>query len=112
MEIGRERLQHATVIRLVGELDLATAPEVLAAVQSAVAEDGDGRLVLDMREVSFIDSTGVRALLEASRATETQLALLRPSSAVTRVLDLTQLRGHVPEVPDLEPASLDAVNQG
>lgn len=102
MEIGREHRANATVIRLTGELDLATAPDVLAAVEAEVGNGGSAHLVLDMSGVSFIDSTGVRTLLEAARAADNSLSLLAPSPAVTRVLELTELRGHLPEIADLD----------
>ena len=102
MEIGRDQRANATVIRLVGELDLATAPDVLAAVEAEVGNGKRVHLVLDMSGVSFIDSTGVRTLLEAARAADSSLSLLAPSPAVTRVLELTELRGHLPEIPDLD----------
>ncbi|MFN8123781.1 MAG: STAS domain-containing protein [Thermoleophilia bacterium] len=104
MEIGRERRPNATVLRLTGELDLATAPDVLAAVEAATG-DGTSRLVLDMSGVSFIDSTGVRTLLEANRVAGNDLSLLAPSPAVTRVLELTELRGHLHEIADLDAVS-------
>lgn len=104
MEIGRERHPNATVLRLAGELDLATAPDVLAAVEAAAGDDGS-RLVLDMSGVSFIDSTGVRTLLEANRVAGNDLTLLAPSPAVTRVLELTELRGHLNEIADLDAVS-------
>lgn len=104
MEIGRERRPNATVLRLTGELDLATAPDVLAAVEAATG-DGTTRLVLDMSGVSFIDSTGVRTLLEANRVAGNDLSLLAPSPAVTRVLELTELRGHLHEIADLDAVS-------
>ena len=48
-----------------GELDLATAPSLSAAVTA----HGDARLlVLDLTAVTFLDSTGVRVLIEADRA--------------------------------------------
>ncbi|MCC6830556.1 MAG: STAS domain-containing protein [Thermoleophilia bacterium] len=105
MEIGRERRPNATVLRLTGELDLATAPEVLAAVEAATCDGGPSRLVLDMSGVSFIDSTGVRTLLEANRVAGNDLSLLAPSPAVTRVLELTELRGHLNEIADLDAVS-------
>jgi len=105
MEIGRERRTNATVLRLTGELDLATAPDVLAAVEAATTDGGPSRLVLDMSGVSFIDSTGVRTLLEANRVAGNDLSLLAPSPAVTRVLELTELRGHLNEIADLDAVS-------
>lgn len=97
---------NATLVRLVGELDLAGAPALSEAVSRAT-EDGGGRpLVLDMSDVSFIDSTGVRTLLEAAQSVGGSLALLSPSTAVTRVLDLTRLRGRFVEVAGLDDPAL------
>jgi anti-sigma B factor antagonist len=109
LRLATETTGRAVVIRMAGELDLATAPSLTSAVEWA-AEQADGLpLVLDMQDVSFIDSTGVRTLLEATRIARRPVALMSPSSAVTRVLDLTRLRGRFLEVdspdhPDLERA--------
>lgn len=98
---------NANLVRLVGELDLAGAPALSEAVARAAADGGSGRpLVLDMRDVSFIDSTGVRTLLEAAQSVGGSLALLAPSPAVTRVLDLTRLRGRFVEVAGLDDPAL------
>lgn len=48
---------------LEGELDLATAPLLSAAVSSAVARAGT--ITIDLSDVTFIDSNGVRAILRA-----------------------------------------------
>ncbi len=78
-------------IAVSGELDLATAPQLEAALQqqSEVA----ARIVLDLTRVSFIDSTGLRVLLQAHDAAQAHgrgLAIL-PSEIVTRVIRLTGL---------------------
>lgn len=100
---------RAYVIRMVGELDLAGAPALTAAVGRASDEPGGGApLVLDMRDVSFIDSTGVRTLLEAAQSAGGSLTLMAPSAAVTRVLDLTRLRGRFVEIEDLDDPALGA----
>jgi anti-sigma B factor antagonist len=64
------RTEHhggATVVVPTGELDLATAP----ALENALARAFDGgsaaRVVLDLRELEFIDSSGLRTLLTARR---------------------------------------------
>ena len=106
LQVSTAADSRAVVIRLVGELDLAGAPALTSAVQWAVAEGGEQPLVLDMREVSFIDSTGVRTLLEAANAAGRTLALMAPSSPVTRVLELTRLRGRFLEVDDLDSPAL------
>ncbi|HWH15267.1 MAG TPA: STAS domain-containing protein [Miltoncostaeaceae bacterium] len=106
LQVSRSTHARALVIRLVGELDLAGAPTLASAVTWAAEDSSDLPLVLDMAEVTFIDSTGVRTLLEASQAANRPIALLTPSTAVTRVLDLTRLRGRFLEVDDLESADL------
>ena len=86
------------VLVLDGELDLATAPDVSAAIRATFLDTG-ARVVLDMAQVGFIDSTGIRTVLEADKHTATPLVLIAPSPAVTRVLDLTRLRRRFVEVP-------------
>lgn len=97
LRITRRLQSGVTVLRLDGELDLASAPELSAAVRQAFG--GATRpVVLDMAAVGFIDSTGVRTLLEAQHVAGQDLVLMAPSGPVTRVLDLTRLRGRFVEI--------------
>ena len=61
---------EAATVRFEGELDLATAPEAETALrQLEESEPPPGRIVLDLRGVRFLDSTGLRVILAAdSRA--------------------------------------------
>jgi anti-anti-sigma factor len=82
---GRRRLD------LIGELDLAVAPAVTARVQELA---GDGCVIhLDLSRLDFIDSTGIRELLEAvaaSRRDGWQLEVSpRLTHQVRRVFELT-----------------------
>jgi anti-sigma B factor antagonist len=84
-----ERRGEVVVIVAQGELDLTGAPVLAEAVP-----DGDEPLVVDLESVGFMDSSGLRALLEArQRCVESgrQFALARPSEAVRRVLELVDL---------------------
>jgi anti-sigma B factor antagonist len=54
----------ATIVRVVGELDVASAPLLDDALEKAEATDVSV-IAIDLTGVSFIDSTGLRALLEA-----------------------------------------------
>jgi anti-anti-sigma factor len=77
-------------LRLEGELDMATAPQLLAAADPLVTHDGDLRLELE--DLSFVDSTGLRAFATiASRLSRGRLVLVSPTKAVLRVLELTGL---------------------
>jgi anti-anti-sigma factor len=53
------------VLRVAGEIDLLTAPDFISALGEA--QSAGGRLLVDLTDVSFMDSTGLRALLEARR---------------------------------------------
>src|SRR5262249_21832628 len=65
----------AIVIRLGGELDLFNAPVVRKALAEA-ASRGPERLVGDLAEGSFIDSTALRVLIEARTELPNRRALL------------------------------------
>ena len=76
-----------------GELDLATAPEVEEKVLSAL-RDGQAEVVLDLRELTFMDSTGVRTIVAAHQVSEEAgrgLRVGRPprESAVSRVIEIS-----------------------
>jgi len=84
----------AYVLRVTGELDLRTSPELEDRL--ARAFDGGAELViLDLRGIEFMDSTGLRVLLSAhQRAHESgrRFALVRGADQVERVLTLTGVR--------------------
>jgi anti-sigma B factor antagonist len=87
--------RHTVV--LVGELDLATAPE-LDAIAERVCSEGARELVLDLRELSFIDSTGLRAILVTRERCEghgCELFLTPGPPAVERLFDLTGMRSQL-----------------
>lgn len=77
---------------IVGEIDASTAPTLDGAL--ADLPEGDGPVVLDLGDVSFIDSSGLRVLIAlATRASEVgrPVTLDRPSPAVARLLEITGL---------------------
>ena len=59
-----ETARGELILRVEGEVDLMTAPSLAKALAEAESA-GDGRLTVDLREVTFMDSTGLRVLLEA-----------------------------------------------
>jgi anti-sigma B factor antagonist len=86
-----ERYDTVATVVISGELDLATAPRL----SDTVAEHGDAKLlVLDLSAATFIDSTGVRTLIEADRGSVvsgSRLVVLAGHGAVRRVLELCDL---------------------
>ena len=78
-----------------GELDMASADEVGGAVAELRATGFD-RVVVDLRHVDFIDSTGLRTLIALRNDAKRNghaLTLLAPAPAVGRIFDITGTRG-------------------
>jgi anti-sigma B factor antagonist len=94
--------EGAVVVVAEGELDIVGAPHLL----ETVPEEGSEPVVLDLDAVRFMDSSGLRALLEVRRACAESgrpFALARPSDAVRRVLELVDLEGEF-EILEAPPA--------
>jgi anti-anti-sigma factor len=87
----------ATVVALLGELDVAIAAAVEARLLTLVAQRPAVRIDLD--KLTFLDSTGLRALLHVSREARRQQCDLRLQNAgppVRRLLELTGLTDELP----------------
>jgi anti-anti-sigma factor len=83
----------AIVVRLVGELDVASSPVLERALEELVGVDA-GVVVLDLRELEFMDSTGLRAVLVAHQAASDagrRFGLVKGPEQVQRLLSLTQV---------------------
>lgn len=94
MEIVFDAQSSGTVVaRPVGRLDLLSAAETKARL-SETAAGGNRRIVIDLAGVSFIDSTGLGALigaLKAARQHGGDLRLARPTDQAKMLLSLTAL---------------------
>jgi anti-anti-sigma factor len=91
LKISSERDSDVYAISVSGELDLATAGSLQRELERVEASDAPS-IILDLSGLTFMDSTGVRLLLNAharSRADSDRLTMLRGSPAVQRVLQLT-----------------------
>ncbi|HUQ22435.1 MAG TPA: STAS domain-containing protein [Gaiellaceae bacterium] len=93
---GVDRLKGAIVVRLVGELDLYNAPEVRSALFEVCAEQPD-RLVVDLGEVDFVDSTTLGVLIEARTrlANRQSFLLASPGLETHRALAISGLDQHL-----------------
>ncbi len=88
----------STRIAPTGELDIATTPALEQAIADATAEPGV-TLVLDLRELTFMDSTGLRTLAQTNARAEQDgftLAIWRGSRQIERVLEISGLGALLP----------------
>jgi anti-sigma B factor antagonist len=92
---GIDRRGEAVVVSLAGELDLYNAEEIRRALLDTLA-DGTELLVVDLAEVTFIDSTALGVLIEArSRMTDRSgFRLAAPGTEVRRALEVSGLDRH------------------
>ena len=94
LSIASERRGTAQHVVPHGELDIATA-ELLEA-ELAAAQAGDAEtIVLDLSGLTFIDSTGLRIVLDFNERSE-RLRVIAGAPAVERLLDVVGLRERLP----------------
>ncbi|WP_445152430.1 STAS domain-containing protein [Baekduia sp. Peel2402] len=91
--VGVETTGARTIVAARGELDLATAPELEAALLPPLKEGVS--IALDLRGLEFMDSTGVRVIVAAHLAAQEHAATLTvvviPDGPVARVLEISGL---------------------
>lgn len=107
LELRSERNDDEQVIALAGELDLDGAQRVSQELQRAEAAKVR-RIVLDLSHLEFIDSNGIRLIVEAdarSRIEGGTLELIRGPRPVHRVFELTGTSDRLPFVD--RPSRLD-----
>ena len=90
IHVTAEPLEDAIIVRAAGEIDMSTIDVLRRELDTARAEAATA--LLDLSGVTFIDSSGLHLLLEASHGsavTGSGFFLVRPSRAVQRLLDVS-----------------------
>ena len=99
LDVGREG--DVPVVHVRGDLDIATAGQLRDCVLG-LYDAGERRLVIELSEASFADSSGLNAIVwSARRITEDHgtVTLRAPSPSVQRVLELSGLDKVIPVEP-------------
>jgi anti-anti-sigma factor len=86
---------EGTAVRLVleGELDIASAGRVQQELEQ-IERTGASTIVLDLRQLAFMDSTGLRVIVAANTRAQEQgrrLVVVRGPDAVQRIFHMTRL---------------------
>lgn len=112
-DVSVEHSGTTAIVRLAGELDLATAPELTEVLHGL--ESSCERVILDLSGLEFIDSTGLRlAVAEHGRASADgfEFVIAGAAGAVLKILRLTGLDVTLPLAPDVASVLGDASTNG
>ena len=99
-------MNGATVLNLRGELDVASVSEFERELADAVSA-GPQTVIMDLSELEFMDSTGLRAVLvasESARGAGYQLALVQGGEQVRRLFSMTRVEERLHVVASLSEA--------
>ncbi len=110
-DVVTEQRDDLTLVRLAGEVDLSWSGQVREAILDALERRSVG---VDLAAVSYIDSSGIAALVEGlqtARDSERRFVLIAASPAVLAVLELARLDRVFTLLPDIASA-LRAVEAG
>lgn len=105
LRLSVSRTGDDAVLRLSGEVDIATEPRLSAALRDlleAGRQQPVRHLVVDMSDLQFLDLSGLQTLLEAERELRRRggsLVLRSPTRRVRRLLGLLDVAGVLPTEP-------------
>ncbi len=100
--VSAEHRGDVVVLRLTGELDMASAPDLLTRIDGLIAA-GDHRVLVDLTRLSFCDSAGLNAFIRGDRRCARDGGWLRLTGAhghVARVIALSGLTDVLGYRPD------------
>ncbi|WP_076411088.1 STAS domain-containing protein [Shewanella sp. UCD-KL12] len=93
MKFSPLTLDNACLVTLPKEMVMAQTPTLRAAISRQI-ESGSNKLVMDLHQVEFIDSSGLSVLVSAHKLTQKrsgEVILLSPSAGVRSLIELTRL---------------------
>ena len=93
LELNQHEEEGIHVLRVSGEVDLYSSPELRTGVQALLARAND-RVHIDLSAVGYMDSSGVATLVEGMRSAQANnvaFVLYAPSESVMKVLTLSRL---------------------
>jgi anti-sigma B factor antagonist len=110
VQISRRQLDKTTILDVSGDIDLANSPAIRKALLKEIRDDRTPRVVMNLSNVRYIDSSGVASLVEglkAARDVGSRFILFGLSTSAREVLQLSRLL-KIFEVYDNEEQALAA----
>jgi anti-anti-sigma factor len=109
LAVERSRIDGCELLSVEGELDIASAPRMIAVLNEAFA-DLELPLVVDLSAVDFMDSTGLALLINADRRMRRHgggFAICCPDGPISRIFEIADMVETLKVRPD-RPAALRA----
>jgi anti-sigma B factor antagonist len=106
LEVGVSAADYGVLVTIAGELDIATAPRVRAALTAHDVAGGEA-VVADLSDVKFMDSTGLSLFLTLEgelRERGGRLAIACPEGAARLIFDVTGVDEHLKLYPSRDAA--------
>jgi anti-sigma B factor antagonist len=94
VQISTRQAGNATVVDVIGDIDLYNSPEVRKTLLDVLRTQRIPRVLINLTKVKYIDSSGVASLVEGlkiSRELQSRLILFGLSPAAREVLELSRL---------------------
>jgi anti-sigma B factor antagonist len=106
LAVERSQADGYELLAVRGEIDIATSPRLIVALNKAVTET-TGPVLVDLSAVDFMDSTGLSLLIRAQRRTNRRgrgFAVVCPEGPVRRIFELTDMVDTLRVSPSREAA--------
>jgi anti-sigma B factor antagonist len=113
LAVERSRVDGYELLSVEGELDIATAPRMIAALNESFARL-DLPLVVDLSSVDFMDSTGLALLMNAYRRVKRRgqgFAIVCPRGPISRVFEIADMVDSLHVFPDRASAEKAATKR-
>jgi anti-sigma B factor antagonist len=105
-ELATKQRGHTTFVTLHGEFDLAGKDQFQEELARSLGRDGMRRVVLDLRGLTFIDSSGLREILDLWKCSQRDgfdLTIVRGGSRIAQIFKLVGFDDALPMVDDDSP---------
>ncbi len=111
MDITKKAKGDITILEIVGEIDLYNAPEIKDIITKLI-EDRNYNVIIDLEKVSYIDSSGIGALISSLSNLKKYhggLKIINVYASVRKVFELTKLTSFF-EIFDSEEEAVESFN--
>ena len=106
-EVVTDKSDEYVVVAVVGELDVATAPQLRTQLRKIVGEECS-TVVVDLTAVTFVDSTALGVLIEARKQCDANAGTMRIAISEPRILRVFEITG-LTELFDIRSTRLEAI---